>query len=149
MVVSNPEIGLLIKLIKISNFKILVLWSRPKFSIQNCSFNKSWMIISAASIQLRSVQKKWEVSRTTLNNWLKTCTIKKNKRTFVPKFVSHGCKDQAIIDLRVENARLQREVEYNKFRSIGQKVGCDSSDWLSCLRGSPSRILRNPKTKDI
>ncbi len=86
------------------------------------------MIISAASIQLRSVQKKWEVSRTTLNNWLKTCTIKKNKRTFVPKFVSHGCKDQAIIDLRVENARLQREVEYNKFRSIGQKVGCDSSD---------------------
>ena len=68
---------------------------------------------------IKECAEKWGMSRTTLNNWLKNCTLKKKSVPLFPNSFHMDAKDQAIADLRVENARLQREVEYNKLRVAG------------------------------
>ena len=59
---------------------------------------------------------KWNIPITTLSFWLSSC---KNQKKSVPlhsNSIHMDAKDQAIADLRIENERLRREVEYNKLR---------------------------------
>ena len=62
---------------------------------------------------------KWGIKRCTLALWLKTCTPQKKSVPLHPKSNLMDAKDQAIENLRVENERLRREVEYNKLRVAG------------------------------
>ena len=62
---------------------------------------------------------KWQIPLCTFGLWLKTCT---NREKVVPlhsNSIHMDAKDQAIENLRVENERLRREVEYNKLRVAG------------------------------
>ena len=60
--------------------------------------------------------RKWQIQRPTLTVWLSSCTNQKKAVTLHPNSIHMDAKDQAIADLRLENERLRREVEYNKLR---------------------------------
>ena len=63
--------------------------------------------------------RKWQIKRPTLTLWLSSCVNQKKAVSLHPKSKHMDAKDQAIADLRLENERLRREVEYNKLRAAG------------------------------
>ena len=74
--------------------------------------------------QLKTTQKecakKWGIKRPTLTLWLSACRNPQEVVTLPPK--SHNsmdAKDQALENLRIENERLRREVEYQKLKVAG------------------------------
>jgi len=62
---------------------------------------------------------KWQIKRPTLTKWLSDCTIKKKVVPSPPNQKYMDTKDQALENLRVENERLRREVEYQKLKVAG------------------------------
>ena len=62
---------------------------------------------------------KWKIPETTLLTWLSICKNAKKSVSLRSNSKHMDAKDQAIADLRLENERLRREVEYNKLRSAG------------------------------
>ena len=72
---------------------------------------------SGASKQ--SIAQKWKIPPTSLQNWVNACRIEEKSVSLQPKSQVMDAKDQVIDDLRAENERLRREVEYNKLRVAG------------------------------
>ena len=68
---------------------------------------------------IQSCATKWGIPWTSLNNWLKTCKNAEKSVTLRPKSNNMDAKDQALENLRVENERLRREVEYHKLKVSG------------------------------
>ena len=62
---------------------------------------------------------KWKIPEATLRTWLSSCKNRKKSVSLHSKSIHMDAKDQAIADLRLENERLRREVEYNKLRVAG------------------------------
>jgi transposase-like protein len=63
--------------------------------------------------------KKWKIHQTTLSDWLISCSNGKKGVPLRRKSIHMDAKDQALENLRLENERLLREVEYHKLRAIG------------------------------
>ena len=63
--------------------------------------------------------RKWNLPKRTLNTWLSSCKITENVVPLRHNSNHMDAKDQAIENLRAENERLRREVEYNKLRVAG------------------------------
>lgn len=63
--------------------------------------------------------RKWDINRVTFEGWLNTCKNEKNCVSLQPNSKTMDAKTKAIDDLRAENERLRREVEYYKLRSTG------------------------------
>lgn len=63
--------------------------------------------------------RKWKIHQTTVSDWLLACVNQKKAVSLRPNLKHMDAKDQAIADLRLENERLRREVEYNKLRAAG------------------------------
>jgi transposase-like protein len=63
-----------------------------------------------------SCARKWQIPKRTLNEWLKSCVIAKEAIPLHPKSRYMDAKAQALENLRMENERLRREVEYHKLR---------------------------------
>ena len=59
---------------------------------------------------------KWLIKRPTLTKWLGDCTIEKKVVPSRPNQKFMDAKDQALENMRVENERLRREVEYQKLK---------------------------------
>ena len=62
---------------------------------------------------------KWKISQKTFNTWLCACKSDEKSVSLQSKAIHMDAKDQALENLRVENERLRREVEYNKLRVAG------------------------------
>ena len=70
----------------------------------------------------RSIQataRKYEIPSTSLQNWVNACRNEEKSVSLQPKSQVMDAKDQVIDNLRAENERLRREVEYNKLRVAG------------------------------
>ena len=63
--------------------------------------------------------RKWKIHQTTISNWLSTCINQEKAVPLHANSIHMDAKDQAIADLRLENERLRKEVEYNKLRAAG------------------------------
>ena len=63
--------------------------------------------------------RKWQIKRTTLSHWIPSCTNQKKVVSLHLNSKHMDAKDQAITDLRLENERLRKEVEYQKLRVAG------------------------------
>ena len=63
--------------------------------------------------------RKWKIKYNTINLWISTCKNQEKRVPLHSNLFHMDAKDQAIADLRVENERLLREVEYNKLRVAG------------------------------
>ena len=63
--------------------------------------------------------RKWKIPQTTISSWLRTCICREKSVSLRSNSIHMDAKDQAIENLRVENERLRREVEYNKLRVAG------------------------------
>ena len=68
---------------------------------------------------VQSCANRWGIPCTSLNNWLNACKNAKKSVSLRSNSIHMDAKDQAIADLRLENERLRREVEYNKLRAAG------------------------------
>ena len=68
---------------------------------------------------IKACAAKWGIPKGSLGTWLKTCKNAEKSVSLRRKPIHMDAKDQAIADLRLENERLRREVEYNKLRAIG------------------------------
>ena len=62
---------------------------------------------------------KWKIPKRTFNTWLTSCRSQEKSVSLHSNSIHMDAKDQAIADLRLENERLRREVEYNKLRAAG------------------------------
>lgn len=62
---------------------------------------------------------KWKIPEKTLNTWICACKNTQKSVSLRQNAIYMDPKDQAIADLRLENERLRREVEYNKLRVSG------------------------------
>lgn len=62
---------------------------------------------------------KWKIPQRTLNTWLTSCKSQEKSVSLHSNSKHMDAKDQALENLRVENERLRREVEYQKLRVIG------------------------------
>ena len=63
--------------------------------------------------------RKWQIDQSMLNRWLPVCKSQK-KVVFLHSKSNHmDAKDQALENLRVENERLRREVEFQKLKVSG------------------------------
>ena len=69
-----------------------------------------------SGVNQRECARKWEINYKTLNLWLRTCKNGEKCVSLYSKSIHMDAKDQAIENLRLENERLRREVEYNKLR---------------------------------
>ena len=63
--------------------------------------------------------RKWKIKTTTLNTWVVSCANQKKVVSLHSSSIYMDAKDQALENLRVENERLRREVEYHKLRVAG------------------------------
>ena len=73
----------------------------------------------SSNCTIKACATKWGIPWTSLNNWLKTCKNTQKSVSLRQNAIYMDPKDQAIADLRLENERLRREVEYNKLRVSG------------------------------
>ena len=62
---------------------------------------------------------KWNIPQRTFNSWVCSCKSSEQSVSLRSNSIHMDAKDQAIADLRLENERLRREVEYNKLRVAG------------------------------
>lgn len=63
---------------------------------------------------------KWDLSPNTFNTWLCSCRNKHEHVSLRPNFPnSMDATQQAVDNLRIENERLRREVEYQKLKTAG------------------------------
>jgi len=62
---------------------------------------------------------KWKIPASILCRWLSPCTNQKKVVSLRPNLRHMDAKDQALENLRLENERLRREVEYQKLRVTG------------------------------
>ena len=65
--------------------------------------------------------KKWNILRSTFTKWVIECRSQENSVTLrhQKSHNSMDAKDQALENLRIENERLRREVEYQKLKVAG------------------------------
>ena len=63
--------------------------------------------------------RKWKIPQTTISSWLRTCKNAKKSVSLCSNSIHMDAKDQALENLRVENERLRREVEYQKLKTAG------------------------------
>ena len=63
--------------------------------------------------------KKWKISLPTFYEWTRICKTEKKSVSLYSKKIHMDAKDQALENLRVENERLRREVEYQKLKVSG------------------------------
>ena len=68
---------------------------------------------------IKACAAKWGIPKGSLGTWLKTCKNAEKSVSLRRKPIHMDAKDQVIADLRLENERLRREVEYNKLRAAG------------------------------
>ena len=62
---------------------------------------------------------KWKIPKRTFNTWLTSCRSQEKSVSLHLNSKHMDAKDQAITDLRLENERLRKEVEYQKLRVTG------------------------------
>ena len=62
---------------------------------------------------------KWNIPLTTLSSWLSSCKNGSKSVSLRSNSIHMDAKDQALENLRVENEKLRREVEYQKLKVAG------------------------------
>ena len=62
---------------------------------------------------------KWRIPQNTLNTWLRSCKNGLKSVSLRSNSIHMDAKDQALENLRVENEKLRREVEYQKLKVAG------------------------------
>ena len=62
---------------------------------------------------------KWQIPVTTLQTWLGSCTSREKAVSLRPKSNLMDAKDQALENLRIENEKLRRALEYQKLKVAG------------------------------
>ena len=62
---------------------------------------------------------KWKIPQNTLNTWLRACKCQEKSVSLRSNYIHMDAKDQALENLRVENEKLRREVEYQKLKVAG------------------------------
>ena len=55
---------------------------------------------------------KWKIPQNTLNTWLRSCKNSEKSVSLRSNSIHMDAKDQALENLRVENEKLRREIEY-------------------------------------
>ena len=63
--------------------------------------------------------KKWKIPSTTFYTWTAACKNVEKNVSLCSNSIHMDAKDQALENLRVENERLRREVEYQKLKTAG------------------------------
>ena len=63
--------------------------------------------------------RKWGILSNTLNKWAISCRNSEQSVSLRSNSIHMDAKDQALENLRVENERLRREVEYQKLKVAG------------------------------
>ena len=62
---------------------------------------------------------KWKIPQGTFLYWLSSCKNQEKSVSLQSKAIHMDAKAQALENLRMENERLRREVEYHKLRVAG------------------------------
>jgi transposase-like protein len=62
---------------------------------------------------------KWNIPETTLNTWANNCKSRVKSVTLLSNSIHMNPTAQAIENLRIENEKLRREVEYQKLKVAG------------------------------
>lgn len=62
---------------------------------------------------------KWQIPVATLQIWLASCTSREKAVSLRPKSNRMDAKDQALENLRIENEKLRRALEYQKLKVAG------------------------------
>ena len=73
----------------------------------------------ASKVTQQACADKWGISRDSLHSWLRSCTNEKNVVPLRRKTKLMDAKDQALENMRVENERLRRDLEYQKLKVAG------------------------------
>ena len=63
--------------------------------------------------------RKWNILPNTLNKWAISCRNSEKSVSLRSNSIHMDAKDQALENLRVENEKLRREVEYQKLKVAG------------------------------
>ena len=63
--------------------------------------------------------KKYQIHVNTLNTWINACKNGSKSVSLRSNSIHMDAKDQALENLRIENEKLRREVEYHKLRVAG------------------------------
>ena len=67
----------------------------------------------------RECARKWKIPQSTLFTWLCACKNAKKSVSLRSNSIHMDAKDQALENLRLENEKLRREVEYQKLKVAG------------------------------
>ena len=62
---------------------------------------------------------KWNIPQRTFNSWVCSCKSSEQSVSLRSNSIHMDAKDQTLENLRVENERLRREVEYHKLKVAG------------------------------
>ncbi len=62
---------------------------------------------------------KWKIPQKNLNTWLRSCKNGSKSVSLRSNSIHMDAKDQTLENLRVENEKLRREVEYQKLKVAG------------------------------
>ena len=63
--------------------------------------------------------RKWKIKRVTLSKWFLSCKNGSKSVSLRSNSIHMDAKDQALENLRLENEKLRREVEYQKLKVAG------------------------------
>ena len=72
-----------------------------------------------SNVSERECARKWNIPQGTLNLWTRSCKNSEKSVSLHSNSIHMDAKDQALENLRVENEKLRREVEYQKLKVAG------------------------------
>lgn len=72
-----------------------------------------------SNVSERECAKKWNIPQGTLNLWTRSCKNGSKSVSLRSNSIHMDAKDQALENLRLENEKLRREVEYQKLKVAG------------------------------
>ena len=72
-----------------------------------------------SNVSERECARKWNIPQGTLNLWTRSCKNGQKSVSLRSNSIHMDAKDQALENLRLENEKLRREVEYQKLKVAG------------------------------
>ena len=72
-----------------------------------------------SNVSERECARKWNIPQGTLNLWTRSCKNSEKSVSLCSNSFHMDAQDQALENLRVENEKLRREVEYQKLKVAG------------------------------
>lgn len=72
-----------------------------------------------SNVSERECARKWNIPQGTLNLWTRSCKNGSKSGSLRSNSIHMDAKDQALENLRLENEKLRREVEYQKLKVAG------------------------------